>query len=393
MRARSDCLQAGQCSIDDPRFFLFSRMLLKNAEHTWGLDVKMNLDFQNWKKVDFLRARGLPNYQRMERSWMEQRQYLDHALVELKDHPLRGKILSEFSRLHPVKIPDLNGFEMVSVNQRFHSGEFAVEFSGSGGIQYLSYQGQSYAGPGYQLAEFLYATYNELDYELMVRDYSYCPDCYWFAPDFLKPNLSIHGNPLKTFSKPVLDQVWRKSTSNEDIFVLRSLMPVNVTRIFGCPSTIWTVYSFDKVKGIRIRLIWTGKSPNRMPEAAFMTFNPYGVDKNSWRVEKLGVSIDPYDVVKNGSLHQAGVDRLLTFSGAISGVKVVLESLDASVVSPSAPITFPSPLNRFQPNDPNNVGGMHFILQNNVWGTNYVMWYPFLDEDSNSLFDWRIIFV
>ena len=44
MSARSDCVQSWQCKFLDERFFNFSVLLLKNAEHTWGKDVKTFLN-------------------------------------------------------------------------------------------------------------------------------------------------------------------------------------------------------------------------------------------------------------------------------------------------------------------------------------------------------------
>jgi hypothetical protein len=43
--ARADCIASGQCDpIGDNRVWDFSRLALKNGEHTWGLDCKTNLN-------------------------------------------------------------------------------------------------------------------------------------------------------------------------------------------------------------------------------------------------------------------------------------------------------------------------------------------------------------
>jgi hypothetical protein len=39
-RLRAQCLVAAHCTLDDPRFYAFSRLLIKAAEHTWGEDQK-----------------------------------------------------------------------------------------------------------------------------------------------------------------------------------------------------------------------------------------------------------------------------------------------------------------------------------------------------------------
>ena len=57
-RLRTECLDAGECSLSDYRFWNFSRLLLKNGEHTWGLDVKSTLaplsfERSNWQNSAF----------------------------------------------------------------------------------------------------------------------------------------------------------------------------------------------------------------------------------------------------------------------------------------------------------------------------------------------------
>ena len=44
MRARSECIADGLCTLEDPKFYNFSRILLKGAEHTNGGDVKRFLE-------------------------------------------------------------------------------------------------------------------------------------------------------------------------------------------------------------------------------------------------------------------------------------------------------------------------------------------------------------
>lgn len=55
---RRECLASGECDLSDYRVWNFSRLLLKNGEHTWGLDVKSTLEPRsflttNWDNKDF----------------------------------------------------------------------------------------------------------------------------------------------------------------------------------------------------------------------------------------------------------------------------------------------------------------------------------------------------
>jgi hypothetical protein len=65
---------------------------------------------------------------------------------------------------------------------------------------------------------------------------------------------------------------------------------------------------------------------------------------------------------------------LITFT---AGVSVVFQSPDTPLVSLGAHTAFPVPFTA-----PDMTQGFSFLLYNNIWGTNYVMWYPYLPEDA-----------
>lgn len=119
-RSRQACLSSGACSIDDPKLFNATAFLLKNSEHTWGLDHKTVLSpvdevlHQNWSNAEFHAiARGLPpaedphqlteKYRKLARSWTTQRDYgLTYALDALgEDHPLAEAIRAAWAEQVP----------------------------------------------------------------------------------------------------------------------------------------------------------------------------------------------------------------------------------------------------------------------------------------------------
>ena len=75
----------------------------------------------------------------------------------------------------------------------------------------------------------------------------------------------------------------------------------------------------------------------------------------------------------------------LSFSDLTGTLQI--QTLDAAIVTPGDVTPFPTPL---LPVDA--AKGMHFHLFNNIWGTNYIMWYPFLEEDASSLYRFAISF-
>jgi hypothetical protein len=60
-----------------------------------------------------------------------------------------------------------------------------------------------------------------------------------------------------------------------------------------------------------------------------------------------------------------------------------ISSYDVPVASPiikSRPISaFPAPLTPFV----DDITGFAFNIYNNIWETNYILWYPYLPEDAN----------
>lgn len=60
---------------------------------------------------------------------------------------------------------------------------------------------------------------------------------------------------------------------------------------------------------------------------------------------------------------------------------LVYRSLDAALVSPGEPIPFPNPNAR-----PDLRKGMAYNLANNIWGTNYIMWQPYEQEQERMRF-------
>jgi hypothetical protein len=75
-------------------------------------------------------------------------------------------------------------------------------------------------------------------------------------------------------------------------------------------------------------------------------------------------------------------------TAAAAAAAVRLVSLDSALVSIGSPEPVPTPLVA-----PDVSGGVHFALVGNVWNTNYPFWYPFVPEDRNAQFRFKIEFI
>lgn len=84
-----------------------------------------------------------------------------------------------------------------------------------------------------------------------------------------------------------------------------------------------------------------------------------------------------------GNAHQHGV--LDGFSYAYGKHQLMVRSLDAGILVVGKPTGFPCPFDR-----PDLEKGVSTMLMNNLWGVNYVMWYPFEEKDADMLFRYVI---
>lgn len=92
--------------------------------------------------------------------------------------------------------------------------------------------------------------------------------------------------------------------------------------------------------------------------------------------QKLGHFIDALQVVRRGSVNFYPADAIrLRVANASSGTAAVttVTSLDASIVGIGAPWPFPTRDSEL----PEGAPAFGYNLYNNIWGTNFVMWYPF----------------
>jgi hypothetical protein len=103
-----------------------------------------------------------------------------------------------------------------------------------------------------------------------------------------------------------------------------------------------------------------------VPEALWLTFHVPAAKASSWVLDKLGVPVSPLDIVPGGGRLHA-VERGVLY--ADKGRELV-EMLDTPIVSPFGPC-----LLRFENRSPADEDCIAVCLLNNVWGTNFAMWY------------------
>ena len=126
------------------------------------------------------------------------------------------------------------------------------------------------------------------------------------------------------------------------------------------------------------------KTSTRLPEATFLQFNPNENIKGEWSMNKLNSWIGNSDIVNGGSQHLHGItDSGIRFE-SITGKTLQIKSLDLAVASFGELVGYPTPTNVTADTEK---FGTSFYIEGNLWGTNYVQWFPFSAEPVDPMYD------
>lgn len=362
----------------------FSRKLLMVPEHTWGLDVKTHLgDWEHYSAGQFRAARERENFKKMERSWQEQRGYLRDA-VDALPGSLKDEAQARLAALEPSR-PDAGNFKPIAdLTRPFPLGRFnAVVDIQSGWLAGLELDGVTLADPVHPLGKFWVETFSAADYQRFHRQYNVNKRETWFwaIPDFTKPGIEEAAKEHKLFF-PHLAWAGKKSTQQTDTVLLLLDMPAESRQEYGAPKVIWVeIQAGRETAELQFRLQWFEKPACRLPEALWFSFRPRVSSPHGWALEKLGQWINPQDVIRDGNrrLHAVGDCGARYTAG---GQVISISSPDAALIAPGEPS-----LLDFHNRQPNLTKGIHFNLYNNLWGTNFPMWY---EEDALFRFTLKI---
>jgi hypothetical protein len=150
---------------------------------------------------------------------------------------------------------------------------------------------------------------------------------------------------------------------------------------YGAPRNVSIEYTLPGDQGslVDINLVWTGKTPTRLAESMWLSFVLTPDPSARWSIDILGHPVSPLEVVPGGTVHThaVGGGASVAVVAAASGSTDVLriETLDASLVCPGSHDMAKGGLLRYNNVQPEMAGGMHFNLENNLWGTSFPQWY------------------
>ena len=385
-RLRCQWLEEQPALRKDVRFKTFSRRLLMVPEHTWGMDEKTYLgDHENYSTADFTAVRGKANFKKFESSWVEKRSYPLDAVLALEGLPQAQRARDHLLAIRPQK-PDLAQWTKFQPSNNPQSANgFHFRFDPLTGALLsfgLETQKQEWAAPGHPLVWLRYQTFSAVDYERFFNRYILPAErnSGWAREDFTKPGLEAAA-AKSCFWQPQVVESYTQNTRQEINYLFHLAAEPQSTQEYGCPRDFWLRYTFGNgQQGVRVELQWFHKPACRMPEAIWLSFIPALIGNEDWRIVKMGAELSPLEVVPFGNRHLHAAGNSFLWRNRATSLEVI--SLDAPLVAPGKPS-----LLDFNNDQPQMDQGMHINLLNNLWGTNFPMWF---EEDCRFRFELRL---
>ena len=199
------------------------------------------------------------------------------------------------------------------------------------------------AAPVVEDIEISWQLFDVGDYERYKKDYMRT-HIWWAIADFTKVGLPVYNGGI-FIAKPV------KAYEKNGCTLVRLEFDAEITERLGLPYFIYE----RTEKGIMLK--WFGKKASRLPQACWLKFKGY---TENWEISKMGVWIKPENVI--GSPLIAATDR-----GVRNG-EVTVEPLDSALVAPYG-------RRLLHYGEENGSQDLYFNLYNNIWNTNFPMWY------------------
>lgn len=404
MRMKKEWLLSGAFDKESKEYEDFSDAVLTLAEHTNGGDVKrMFSDFTNYLKKDFEKARkndlvvnspetyeienGIVQkifeetkdtrdlkYSRIEKTWDERRLYIENAVFSLQGSrriiarkaidrliPPDGPIMQK--RRNLLEFRDIEKYA-ANVDRPLKLGEYKVVINKFGGISlYHNEQNILKAPKDSSILEYVAHSYEDVEEFFKTYNRPEAKDYPWAHGDFGRPGLSRWK---EMFPSGRFNYYVKKITLGNDSILVSMDTKNDICENLGAPREVLVRFT-TQGSIFKIQLIWLGKDANRLQEEINFRLYP-SVKKTGVRVRKLGSYINPYDVIKSGNRNSSAVEHVLLKNDK-DCFKITSHHCPLFSLGQGKIMKFDNKYENIEKD------GFSFILYNNIWGTNFPLWY------------------
>lgn len=387
-RLKQKWLAQGDIVRDSDAYRKFSDALLCITEHTWGGDMKVTLeDTEHYRKDKFVKAHkrdivkfhnifgDFPfrflaffgkaackkeySYSKIERTWTEQREYLEKAMSAL---PCTCK--KEAERCLSALRPDTPDFpectDVYETGTPLRMGKFTLSVNAKGGAD-LTCGNECVLDAGSRPL-VRYTSYGKEDFDYYAKHYLR-HTAGWAVSDNLRPGLKPADCPCATYDYDITSAFF-KTDEQETKILLNMKCDPTACECLGAPRHVTALYRLTET-GLSLDVCWTGKDAVRTAESTVCLFYP-AAEEISYC--KLGQKVDPKRVVSRGNRKISAIEYA---AFAAAGSTFRLENAHAALAA-----TDGGNILHFD-DSPADIksNGLSFILHNNVWGTNFPLWY------------------
>lgn len=379
---KNEWLENGSLDRNSDEYKNFVDAIICTAEHTCGMDSKTYFsDYGNYLKKEFKKARkgdkvkfnhlfcDLPQsmlpfvslfdgrrkrgyYSVIEKSWAEQRAYIDLAVDSLSDeHKAIAK--AEIKKLIPA-----TPITFSANNADFiQAGEWALKINKNGGIGSLKYGNEEIIKTNNEPI-ITYRSFCNADYKYWLSHYSRNLEetAVWALGDFARPGMNrVEGKyPSGRFAYSV-----EKMCANGTQVIVNLVCDKKLCDDLGAPRIIQVIYTLTE-NGLNADVSWYQKDANRLTEAIYMHIFP----SDDIKLKKLGCLVNPQEVTNNGSRNLHAVQCV-----EMGNYEIINRHSPLVSVGKGKILEFD---NKFEDV---KTDGLSFVLYNNVWGTNFPLWY------------------
>lgn len=304
------------------------------TEHTWGTRGAEVSHFDIYDMDSFNASRSIPAFRYAEMTWKEQEEYVDQA-VDMLPEPLRSTAHRELDAVSQVSPKEFRPSDP-ALRKADPQGRLLWRGCLLGGISYQSYSKEDYKS----FQEKYVRAYNQGFDKVGLENF---------------PNASRIVNAV-----PVQAGKEGKSLIYEMAFPETEGID---SRVY--PGRVQIEYA-KAGDGLDMTVTVLDKPAVRLPEALWVSFR--FDDIKGIVAEKCGSEVNILDVVPGGNRRMHGIDRY---------VDVITDRGTIRITSPDAPVLTVGERNAigYTRELPDLSEGVHFCLFNNLWSTNFNLWW------------------